>query len=208
MAQYEPRSGSVEPAVASAGSSFSFRSGDALLVIDMQKDFLPDGRLAVGGGDEIVPAINELIAGAQVAGAWIYASRDWHPLTHPSFQEEGGPWPVHCVQDTDGAAFADDLKLPASVPLISKGTRFDQDQTSAFDQTGLGERLRRDGVERVVVCGLALDVCVHDTATESCREDFPTCVITQASRAVDPDSQDEVLARLRKVGVELIQPGP
>jgi len=116
---------------------------DALIVVDVQNDFCPGGRLAVPEGDDVVDVLNAAIRRAEAAGALVVASRDWHPEHHVSFDSEGGPWPRHCVQDSEGAAFHADLHLPDDVIKVSKGVRFDKDQYSGFDDTGLGDFLRK-----------------------------------------------------------------
>lgn len=93
-------------------SEIIFEKGDGLLLVDVQKDFCPGGALPVEGGDEIVPVLNRFVAAALVLETPVYASRDWHPVRHISFKEEGGDWPPHCLQDTDGARFHPDLNLP------------------------------------------------------------------------------------------------
>ncbi|MBW2312004.1 MAG: isochorismatase family protein, partial [Deltaproteobacteria bacterium] len=118
--------------------------GDGLLLVDIQNDFCPGGALPIEEGDEIVPVLSKWIKAGQAKGIPIYASRDWHPLQHMSFEGHGGKWPPHCIQDTNGAAFHPELKLPDNTVKITKGVRFDQDQNSAFDQTGLAEQLTRD----------------------------------------------------------------
>ena len=123
--------------------SFAFQPGDALLIIDVQNDFCPGGALPIPEGDQVVPVLNAWIDAASQAGIPVYLSRDWHPKHHPSFTEEGGLWPVHCLQDTPGAAFHPGLRVPPEAVIVTKGTRFDQDQNSAFDQTGLAVHLRK-----------------------------------------------------------------
>src|SRR5690606_2098089 len=90
------------------------KTGDGLLIVDVQKDFCPGGALPVEKGDQVVPVINHWIAAAAARNVPVYASRDWHPLGHISFKERGGPWPPHCIQDSDGAKFHPDLALPDS----------------------------------------------------------------------------------------------
>lgn len=162
------------------------RPGDALIVVDVQIDFCPGGALPIDGGDEVVPVLNRWIAAAESVGVPVYASRDWHPLHHLSFTEAGGEWPVHCVQDSPGARFHPDLKLPASATLVTKGVRFDRDQYSAFDETGLAAELRNRGVRRVWVGGLAQDVCVRATVLDARRNGLDTIVISDATRPVTP----------------------
>ena len=108
----------------------SLREGDALLVVDVQNDFCPGGALAVPDGDAVITVLNDWIQAAVAASVPIYASRDWHPEDHVSFAERGGPWPRHCVQDTDGAAFHADLDLPAGTVILTKADRPDQDAYS------------------------------------------------------------------------------
>ena len=102
-------------------------SGDCLLIIDIQNDFLPGGRLAVPEGEQVIQPLNEYIAAFTASSLPIVVSRDWHPANHCSFRDYGGPWPAHCVQGTSGAEFARELALPADALTISKadiaGTR-------------------------------------------------------------------------------------
>ncbi|ERS87622.1 MULTISPECIES: isochorismatase family protein [unclassified Halomonas] len=176
---------------------------DALLVVDMQNDFCEGGALAVAGGAALAPGINAEIAAAHAAGALVVASRDWHPVDHASFAHRGGPWPVHCVQDTQGAAFHPELTLPDEAIRVSKATAFDADAYSAFDGTGLAGYLRERGITRVVVCGLALDVCVKATALEARREGFATRLLGPLTAAVDPQGTAAVLDELREAGVAI-----
>ncbi|MDY7115008.1 isochorismatase family protein [Halomonas sp. SSL-5] len=176
---------------------------DALLVVDMQNDFCEGGALAVAGGAALVPGINAEIAAARAAGAPVIASRDWHPVDHVSFAHRGGPWPEHCVQDTPGAAFHPDLALPDDAIRVSKACAFDADAYSAFEATGLGGYLRGRGIERVIVCGLALDVCVQATALEARREGFTTLLLAPLTAAVDPQGMAAVLDELRDAGVAI-----
>jgi nicotinamidase/pyrazinamidase len=137
------------------------------------------------------------------AGVPVFASRDWHPRGHPSFAERGGPWPPHCLQDTPGAAFHPDLRLPADVRVVTKGTRFDQDQYSAFDQTGLAAELRREGVRRVWIGGLAEDVCVRATALDAVKAGLEVHVLAAGTRPVTPEGGAAARAELRAAGVTI-----
>jgi len=179
------------------------RAGDALLVVDMQNDFCEGGALAVTGGTALVPGINAEIQAAREAGALVLASRDWHPVDHVSFQHRGGPWPVHCVQDTPGAAFHPGLALPDEAIRISKATAFDADAYSAFDGTGLGGYLRDRGVTRVVVCGLAMDVCVQATARDARQEGFTVVLLERLTEPVDPGARGRCREALEQAGVEV-----
>jgi nicotinamidase/pyrazinamidase len=181
----------------------TLEQGDALLVVDVQRDFCPGGALAVAGGDEVVPVLNAWIEAAVRAGAPVYASRDWHPRTHPSFRQRGGPWPPHCVQDTPGAAFHPELRLPAETRLVTKGVRLDRDQLSAFDETGLAQALRDEGVRRLWIGGLAQDVCVRATVLDAAREGFAVHVIAPATRPVDPAAGVRALEEMRRAGARI-----
>lgn len=175
----------------------------ALLLVDVQNDFCPGGALPVPGGDDVVAPLNEAMAEAQRDGAVIIASRDWHPVSHCSFAPQGGPWPDHCVQDTRGAAFHPALALPEDAVIVSKGCAFDRDAYSAFDGTGLAGFLASRGVRRVIIGGLALDVCVRATALDACRAGLETVVLESATRAVDPAATGRVLDELREAGARI-----
>lgn len=179
--------------------------GDALLIVDVQNDFCPGGALPIPEGDRVIPALNEWIASADGKGIPVYASRDWHPVGHPSFESEGGEWPAHCLQDTPGAAFHPELRLPDRVVKVTKGTRFDQDQYSAFDQTGLHVRLRKDGVRRLWVGGLAQDVCVCATVLDARGLDYEVHLIPGGSLPVTREGGTEARRRMREAGVQGIE---
>ncbi len=181
----------------------SLRAGDALLVVDVQNDFCPGGSLAIEHGDKVVPVLNEWMAAAEEAGIPVYATRDWHPHGHPGFKEEGGDWPVHCVQDTEGAAFHPDLRLPDDALVVTKGTRFDQDQYSAFDETGLHARLQKDGIRRIWTGGLAQDVCVCASALDARKLGYEVALIPGASFPVTREGGVEALEKMRAGGVEV-----
>jgi nicotinamidase/pyrazinamidase len=183
----------------------ALQPGDALLVVDVQNDFCPGGALPIDEGDTVVPILNRWIAAAAAKGLPVYASRDWHPLAHFSFLERGGLWPPHCLQDSDGARIHPDLALPADTVMVTKGVRFDQDQNSAFDQTGLAERLRQDGIRRLWIGGLAEDVCVRASVLDARREGFEVLVIEDATRPVTPRGGEESRREMREVGAQLVR---
>ena len=182
-----------------------FRTDDALLIVDVQNDFCPGGALAIDQGDQVVPVLNEWLAAAQKQGIPVFASRDWHPEGHCSFQEQGGPWPVHCLQNSQGAEFHPDLRLPADTEIISKGQALDQDQYSALDGTGLTETLRERGIRRLWIGGLAQDVCVHATVLDALKAGFEVRLIADATRAVNaqPGDGERALQEMREQGAEL-----
>lgn len=181
------------------------RRGDALMIVDVQKDFCTGGALPIEDGDKVVPILNRWIAAAVARGVPIYASRDWHPVGHVSFNERGGPWPPHCLQDSDGARFHSNLELPDSAVIVTKGVRFDQDQNSAFDQTGIVEQLRKDGIQRLLVGGLAEDVCVLATALDARREGFEVALIADATRPVSTQKGEKARKKMRDSGVHFVR---
>lgn len=165
------------------------RRGDALLVVDVQNDFLPGGSLAVPDGDAVVPVLNDYLALFAAHQLPVFASRDWHPPDHCSFTAQGGPWPPHCVAGTPGAGFAPDLHLPATVTVISKAAESGADAYSAFAGTNLDASLRAAGVRRLFVGGLATDYCVLHTVEDALR-DYAVVLLTDAIRAVNMEAGD------------------
>lgn len=163
---------------------------DALLIVDMQYDFLPGGSLGVPNGDQVIAPINRLLKLFTQQGLPVYASRDWHPANHCSFAARGGPWPPHCVAGTRGAAFSDALQLPPGATIVSKADTADVDAYSAFNGTGLAEQLRARGVRRAVVCGLATDYCVLNTALDARTKGFEVLIVPEAMRAVEVQAGD------------------
>ena len=183
-----------------------YNDDSALLIVDLQKDFCRNGLLEVADADAIIPEINGWILQAQVQKIPIYASRDWHPKNHVSFLDEGGDWPPHCIQDSDGAKFHPDLELPSDAVVVTKGVRFDHDQNSVFDDTGLAYHFRKKNIKELYVCGLALDVCVLDSVLDALKEGFGVVLITTATRPVDKEKARLALSRMREAGAVLTQP--
>src|SRR6185295_11079816 len=177
-------------------------SGAALLVVDVQNDFCPGGALAVKEGDKVIPILNEWIRAAESAAAPVFASRDWHPANHISFRDRGGPWPPHCIQGTAGAEFHRDLKLPEGAQVISKADAPDRESYSASGSTDLADRLRRAGIRRLWIGGLAQDYCVRETALDALREGFKVHIIVDATRPVDvtPEDGARALEAIRQAG--------
>ena len=183
----------------------------ALVVVDVQNDFAdPEGALSVSGGAGIVPVVNEAIAAAEAAGASVLYTQDWHPPDTPHFEKDGGIWPVHCVQDTWGAAFHPDLRVAGEV--VRKGAG-GEDGYSGFTvrdpasgdpaATQLESLLRDLNVDTVAVAGLATDYCVRDTALDAVERGFATFVLLDAVRAVDltPGDGARALEAMRRAGV-------
>ena len=180
------------------------RKGDGLLILDVQNDFCPGGKLAVENGHAVVPVLNKWIEKASKTGIPVYASRDFHPRHHVSFESEGGQWPPHCIQDTEGAEFHPDLNLPENTVIITKGVRFDKDQNSAFDETGLEVQLKKDGIKRLWVGGLAEDVCVQATVLDARDHGFDIIVIKDAVKPVSEEGEKEADRKMKKKSAEII----
>lgn len=178
-------------------------TNSALLLVDIQNDFCEGGSLAVPGASEILPVVNRLISEASNAGQMIIASRDWHTVDHASFEARGGPWPPHCIQDTEGAAFHPGMQLPDDAVRVSKGTGFDTDAYSAFDGTQLDSFLERHGIRKLRVVGLALDVCVRATVLDALKSGFDTELIADGTRAVDQEGAPKVFEELRVAGATI-----
>ena len=181
-------------------------STDALIVADIQNDFLPGGRLAVPNGDKIIDTINRYIERFVAAKCPVFATRDWHPPDHCSFEAQGGPWPVHCVAETAGAAFSPALKLPDDVRIISKACDKDKEAYSAFSGTTLHAQLQRRCVRRLFVCGLATEYCVFHTAKDAVTCGYTVCLLQDAIRAIDvqPDDGKRAIERMKAWRVEAI----
>ncbi len=176
--------------------------GDALLVVDVQNDFLPGGKLSVREGNQVIPILNRIIAAFGRLGLPIHASRDWHPSDHCSFRTEGGPWPPHCIAGLQGAEPPAALQLPEETHVVYKGTSPYADAYSAFQATGLGVELRRSGCRRVFIGGLATDYCVRATALDALRNGLDAVVFEDAVRPVDVHDGDgaRALEELRAAG--------
>lgn len=177
------------------------RAGDALIIVDLQRDFCPGGALAVPGGDRVIAPINRLAA----ASAFVVATRDWHPPDHHSFETQGGPWPVHCVRNTPGAELDPRLDRGLVDVIVDKGLAPDLDGYSAFEATKLESLLRARGIARVHVAGLALDYCVKHTALDARRLGFTVVVHRDATRAVNlrPGDDGQALEELLAAGAEI-----
>jgi nicotinamidase/pyrazinamidase len=184
--------------------TYTLNKTDALLVTDVQNDFLPGGALAVPQGDQIIPILNEYTNRFSKSGAHVLASRDWHPTNHISFKAQGGPWPPHCVLNTEGAKFHLSLKLPEGTQIISKATQPEREAYSAFDGTNLGDELRQLGVKRFFIGGLATDYCIVNTVLDARKQGFETVVLMDAVRGINvkPGDIDRAVDAMVKAGAE------
>ena len=185
----------------------------ALVVVDLQNDFAdPAGSLTVAGADAVIPVVNRAVADATGAGALVVATQDWHPESTPHFAKDGGPWPVHCVAGTWGAALVPAFDLPAGAARVRKGTNgedgysgFTMRDTQTGDEvpTELEGILRGAGVDRVLVCGLATDYCVRSTALDAVRLGFDVELLVGGHAAVnlEPADGERALAEMAEAGV-------
>ena len=177
----------------------------ALLVVDVQNDFCPGGALSVPDGDKVIPVLNRVIERFRAEGLPIYASRDWHPPDTRHFKPHGGPWPVHCVAGTEGAAFHPDLRLPQDVTVVSKGQDRNDDGYSAFEATTadgrtLANELRRRGVTNLYVGGLTTDYCVRATALDARAAGFRVTVLADGIAGIDAEDSRRALEEIRTAG--------
>lgn len=177
-------------------------SKSALLVTDIQNDFCPGGSLGVPGGDAIIPLVNEYVRFFHRQGVHVIASRDWHPPGHCSFKEQGGPWPVHCVQGSWGGQFHPNLVLSPGTIIISKATDPKREAYSAFEGTPLEERLRELGADMLFVTGIATDYCVRNTVLDARKLGFRVVVLEDAIRGIDatPGDCDKAIREMRAAG--------
>jgi nicotinamidase/pyrazinamidase len=174
----------------------------AILIIDFQNDFTPGGALAVEGGDEIAEPIMRLAPQFD----HVLATRDWHPPDHASFETEGGPWPVHCVQGTHGAELHPSmLDIPVEA-IVDVGAEREDEGYSGFEKSKLEDLLRERDVDEVAVVGLATDYCVRASTIDACKLGFDTTVVTDAIRAVDvnPGDGDRALEEMKDAGAKLV----
>ena len=183
-------------------SAIVLGKGDALLIVDLQNDFLPGGALAVPRGDLVIEPVNALIDLYHGRGLPVFASRDWHPDDHCSFTAQGGTWPPHCVAASEGALFSETLRLPEEAIVISKAMTAHEDAYSAFSGTGLARSMLADGITRVAVCGLATDYCVLNTVLDGIEAGFEVLLVLEATRAVEvkPGDGDRAIARMLAKG--------
>ncbi len=196
---------------------------NALLIVDVQYDFLPGGALQVPDGDQVIPVINKI----QQAFPLVVATQDWHPAAHGSFASAhkdkmpfdqtilGGLeqilWPDHCIQGTRGAAFAEELEMHSVEAIFRKGLDPEIDSYSGFfdngrkKSTGLADYLRGKGIQNVYVTGLAGDFCVAFTALDALKEGFKTILVEDATRPIDPDGFTSMKASIKEKGGKIIQ---
>ncbi len=197
-------------------------SMNALLIVDVQPDFLPGGALPITGGDAVVPVINGLLSRFDL----VVATQDWHPPSHKSFASnhpgrepfdeitlQGLPqtlWPDHCVQGTPGAELSGALEMRPIEAIFRKGTDPDIDSYSGFfdnghrKSTGLADYLRGKGVDHLFLAGLAGDICVYYTALDAVKEGFAVTLVRDGCQPLDAEGFEGKLDHLRSEGVRVI----
>jgi nicotinamidase/pyrazinamidase len=183
------------------------REGDALILTDIQRDFLPGGSLGILHGDEVIGPLNRAVEAFERSGLPVYATRDWHPADHCSFEAQGGPWPPHCVQGSPGAEFSGDLRLTREPKIISKATRSDKEAYSAFEGTELDEHLRSKDISRIFIGGLATDYCVLNTVKDAVRLGYQVVLLIDAVRAVNvrPHDEERALVEMEELGAASVR---
>lgn len=186
----------------------AFRPGDALIIADIQNDFLPGGALGIAGGDRIIPALQAYITRFQSHNLPIVLTQDWHPVNHCSFREQGGPWPVHCIAGSLGSLPPSNFSAPPTAIIVRKAMSPEKEAYSAFQDTTLHGQLRAQGVRRVFVGGLATDYCVLNTVKDALALGYGVCLLLDGIQAVNRHSDagqkaiDEMI-RLGAVPVRL-----
>ncbi len=180
----------------------------ALVIVDVQNDFCASGSLAVPGGDEVVPILNQYAERFSRARLPVYATRDWHPERTSHFKEFGGVWPPHCVAGTRGAEFHPELRLPEGTIVVSKGKGAEEDAYSAFqaeEDSGVSfiDSLKRQGIEHLFVGGLATDYCVQCSVHDAIAQGFKVTLLEDAVRGVDLEAgdSDRELRKMKAAGV-------
>ena len=173
----------------------------ALIIVDVQNDFLPAGALAVPGGDEVIAPVNALAA--EEAFDLVLATRDWHPTEHASFQAQGGPWPPHCVKGTPGAQLSAALDQRRIDLVIDKGTTVEADGYSAFESEELRSLVRTERIVAATIVGLATDVCVLHTARDALHEGLTITIPRAGVRGIDPEASTRALQELAGLGARV-----
>lgn len=178
----------------------------SLIIVDVQNDFCPGGSLAVSNGDEVIGPLNRLARVFLARGEPVFKTRDWHKPDTKHFAQYGGIWPVHCVQNTQGAEFHPDLIDDIHIRVISKGLG-DEDCYSAFDGTDLALQLHRLDIVEVWVGGLATDYCVKNSVLDGLKLGFRVKALEYAMRPAEVNTGDgeRALAEMREAGAEIVK---
>jgi nicotinamidase/pyrazinamidase len=186
------------------------RQGDALLIVDMQRDFMPGGSLPVPDGDATIEPLNAYMAAFRARHLPVLLTRDWHPQDHCSFRSAGGPWPPHCIAATQGAGWADGLDVAPGARIFSKATDKLREACSGFTGTSLLALLRDLQVRRVFVGGVATDYCVRATVLDARTYGFDVIVLADAIRGVNaqPGDEERAIDAMSAHGAAFFKPRP
>ena len=173
----------------------------SLLVVDIQNDFCPGGALGVSEGDQIIPLVNNYVQLFLDKQLPVFISRDWHPKETKHFKESGGPWPIHCVQNTKGGEFHPDFRVPEKAIILSKGTDPQSDGYSVFDafdsnNTSFLEVLEQLDIDELYICGIATDYCVKFTVLDALKKGFKINVLVDAIKGVDKEDSKRTIAEI------------
>jgi len=174
----------------------SITEKSALVIVDVQNDFLPGGALPVPNGDLVTEPLNNYISFFKKKNLPIFATKDWHPRNHISFRDRGGPWPPHCIQHTTGAEISGKLVLPPTVRLVDKAFSPDKDAYSGFQETTLYPELYKLGVKRLFIGGLATDYCVKATVLDSIKLEFETILLLDAIKGVSSEDSEKAIKEI------------
>jgi nicotinamidase/pyrazinamidase len=177
---------------------------DALIIVDVQNDFCPGGALAVPEGDRVIEPLNRLL---DMNWRIRIATRDWHPIDHISFREQGGIWPPHCVANTPGSEFNALLNIEKVDEIVSKAERRESEAYSGFEGTSLADDLKSRNVKRIFVGGLATDYCVKNTVLDGLKNGFTVYVIGDAIRGVNvkPEDSDVAITEMQRNGAVVVE---
>jgi nicotinamidase/pyrazinamidase len=183
---------------------YNITKTDVLIIVDVQNDFCPGGALPVPDGDKVVPVLNDYIRLFKMMKANVFATRDWHPPNHISFKAQGGPWPPHCIQNTEGAKFHPDLKLPKDTIVVSKAMNPLKENYSGFEGPELTNTLRKQGDVRIFIGGLATDYCVKKTVLDALKIGFEVVLLLDAVAGINAEPNDVLNAidKMIKSGAE------
>ena len=179
----------------------------ALLVIDVQNDFLEGQALGARDTSHLIPGINRVVKECSRLRVPTFFTRDWHPANHSSFRSEGGIWPSHCVQNTHGAKFADGLSLPDGSIIITKGQAVNDDGYSMFEDTSLQEHLERLKIKNIAVCGIATEYCVLESVKDAAARNFKVTLLIDLVCSIEASPGDAFAAidRMRSAGAVLMK---
>lgn len=178
-----------------------------LLVVDVQNDFCPGGALAVPEGDRVVPVLNRYVDFFYKKNLPIFASRDWHPEETKHFTDSGGPWPRHCIQESEGAKFHPGLRLPEKAVILSKGMGPEEDGYSVFEafdsrNNSFSKILESLGAAELYIGGLATDYCVKQTVLDALKRGFRVKLLMDATRGVSQEESCRAVDRMLASGAQ------